>query len=154
MTRAELDKLRRFVKRLRTAIDRARDEYEFPDDLPFINHWPRNCCDAPYLFLMLHELGHRGLTRKTADVSHYGDDFGKHVWIVLDEITIDITADQFPDVSDKVIVSRRSEWHDALTVMEERPWALDSQEELYDRYVRWGGYWAYEKILPQYLPPL
>lgn len=94
----ELYELRHHVTRLRGAIDRAKAEQ--PDQLPFINHWPSNCCDAPYLFFLLYELGQRGMIRKRADVSHLVPEFKRHVWTVLDGVTIDITADQFPGVTE------------------------------------------------------
>ncbi len=74
--------------------------------------------------------------------------------MVVDGITIDISADQFPDVSDPVIVTRSSEWHHDLPIIDRKPWAIDNEEELYDRFVGTGSYYAYERILPQYAPPL
>lgn len=34
-----------------------------------------------------------------------------HAWLQLNSIVIDITADQFPEISEKVIVSENSAWH-------------------------------------------
>lgn len=34
-----------------------------------------------------------------------------HAWLQCDSLIIDITADQFPDVSESVIITRDSAWH-------------------------------------------
>ena len=149
---ALIKQLWRYVSRLRIAIDRTKEGHPDQDELPFINRWPTNCCDAPYLFFLLYERGHRRLVRKCGDVSYYGENFEKHVWIVFDGITIDISADQFPDVNETVIIARDSPWHDGLRIIEERPWAIDDEEELYGRYLKTNSYYAYEKILPLYAP--
>ena len=146
-------RLRRYATWLRAAIDRAIAEHPDKSELPFINHWPKDCCDAPYLFLLIYDLGHRGMIRVRADVSQYGKSFQKHVWMVVDGITVDISADQFPDMAEPVIVSRFSEWHNALPIIDSTPWAMDSDDELYNRYVGTGSYYAYEEILPRYAPP-
>ncbi len=72
-------RLRRYVSRLRAAIDRAIAAHPNQEDLSFINHWPTNCCDAPYIFLLVYDLGYRGMIRVRADVSRYGKGFEKHV---------------------------------------------------------------------------
>jgi hypothetical protein len=154
MNDADLENLRSHVVRLRTAIDRARTEHPGGMNLPFIGHWPKDCCDSPYLFLLLYDLGCRGMIRKYADVSHFGKGFEKHVWIVVDGITIDISADQFPGVSDGVIVTRHSPWHEALRLIEEWPWASDREDDLYERYVKSDCYTVYREVLPIYAPPV
>ena len=91
------------------------------------------------------------MIRKCADVSRYGDGFRRHVWIAIDGINIDISADQFPDIHEKVIVTRHSRWHDELEVIEEKPYALDGdQDALYDRYRELECYEVYGRILADY----
>lgn len=36
---------------------------------------------------------------------------GTHAWLEFEDYIIDITADQFPDVDEKVIISNNSIWH-------------------------------------------
>lgn len=36
-----------------------------------------------------------------------------HAWLTLDGLTIDITADQFAEINDPVIVAHGSAWHAA-----------------------------------------
>jgi hypothetical protein len=91
------------------------------------------------------------MIRKCADVSHYGKGSERHVWIVVDGITVDITADQFPDVTDSVIISADSPWHNALPLIEEdHPWSPHGDDEGYRRCVENEVYWVYEKVLPRY----
>jgi hypothetical protein len=37
---------------------------------------------------------------------------GTHAWLQKDDLIIDITADQFDDIKESVIVTRKSIWHD------------------------------------------
>lgn len=37
--------------------------------------------------------------------------FGSHAWVAQDGILVDVTADQFPDVTDSVIVTSDWSWH-------------------------------------------
>lgn len=39
---------------------------------------------------------------------------GSHSWLQSGDLIVDITADQFPDVIEPVIVGTNSEWHEAL----------------------------------------
>jgi hypothetical protein len=47
-----------------------------------------------------------------------------HAWIEADGIIIDITADQFPEISERVIVTNYSPWHDSFE-REGRPHEAD-----------------------------
>lgn len=46
--------------------------------------------------------------------SHEDDTWSSHAWLQNGDLVVDITADQFPEISEKVIVSRDSSWHRAL----------------------------------------
>ncbi len=39
------------------------------------------------------------------------DDWHPHAWLQKSNLVVDITADQFPDITDPVIVSNNSSWH-------------------------------------------
>ncbi|MGO7360229.1 hypothetical protein ACCS66_37055 [Rhizobium ruizarguesonis] len=41
-----------------------------------------------------------------------GDDWHSHAWLQQDGAIIDITADQFPEIDQAVIVATDSSWHD------------------------------------------
>lgn len=148
----EVEKIRKYAIRLRAAIDRVKNEHPEGRKLPFISHWPLNCCDSPFVFLMLYEMGYRGMIRKCASVSHYGKEFGKHVWIEVNGIDVDITADQFPDISDKVIVSRNSAWHSSLLIIDRIRWAEDEKKRFYDILTEDKDR-IYERLLPDYATP-
>lgn len=63
------------------------------------------------------------------DVSHYGKPFEKHVWMRVEGVTVDISADQFPGIVEETIVTRSSPWHDSQALIEEnKDWALDGNE--------------------------
>lgn len=152
-------KLRKYIGWLRASIDVAKTK---DDDLSELNkparnkikNWPKDCCDTQYVFFLLYELGFRGLIRKCADVSHYGDGFNRHVWIVVDGITVDITADQFPDVTEKVIVTRHSPWHENLKTIEVGPWAPEGEDQFYGQYRDRSGelFTYFFEVLLQYVP--
>jgi len=131
----ELERLRLHISNLRTAIDLEKErgphqEFRFKN----IDKWPDNCCHCPFVFFMLFKLNYRGMRRKTGDVSRYGDGYEKHVWIELDGVTIDITADQFTDVHDRIIVSRDSPWHAGLQVNNDQLWGQDSDDIVFERH--------------------
>jgi len=48
-------------------------------------------------------LGERG--------DHQANTWSSHTWLEKQNLVVDITADQFPEISDKVIVCLDSEWH-------------------------------------------
>ncbi len=87
-----------------------------------------------------------------ADVSHFGNGFNKHVWMVIDGVTVDITADQFPNMTEKVIVTRNSSWHkeleDAKKIKRVR-WTSEDEEKWYNDMMRIGdtSLSIYEKII-------
>lgn len=37
-----------------------------------------------------------------------------HAWLEADDLMVDITADQFPEIDQRVIVTRHSDWHAAF----------------------------------------
>lgn len=148
------DKLRRKVELLRRAIALAKTSEDTEiSDHRHVKRWPKDCCDAPYLFFLVYELGFRGRIRKfVADVSHYGKPFEKHVWMQVDGVTVDITADQFPDIEEQAIVSRSSPWHDSLKLIEEnKDWALGGDDAYYAFFTHpnpsLDSYWLYENGL-------
>lgn len=52
---------------------------------------------------------------KIANIEGLEDEFGTHHWLEHDDIIIDVTADQFDVVDEKVIVSTDSEFHKKYT---------------------------------------
>ena len=75
-----------------------------------------------------------------------------HAWIQREGLIIDITADQFDDVTEPVIVSDSSPWHDSF-----EPEDLHSADfMIYDEHTRMtlaGAYSIVCKQLPEELRP-
>lgn len=81
------------------------------------SHFPSGACGDAVLVLGAH-LKDIGLGEFNYMVGNYhgikGDSWSSHAWLQGGQLVIDITADQFPDVDDKVIISNNSIWHSAL----------------------------------------
>lgn len=79
---------------------------EFPQSWWFSNY-PKGCCgDTCHLFSKF-------LKSKDIIVSYV---WGmrkeqSHAWLEYDDIIIDLTADQFRGVKEKVIITRNKDWH-------------------------------------------
>lgn len=105
---SELERVRALATAFRGALercDRSRLGITF-------SSFPRGSCgDAALLlgrFLKDHNagpvvyiLGERG----------EGDSWRSHAWLHVGNIIVDITADQFDDMAERVIVTRSSHWH-------------------------------------------
>jgi hypothetical protein len=81
--------------------------------------FPQGACGDSSLILgsILYEMGFTSIkyicgTRG----SHDDSTWRTHAWIRLDDLVIDITADQFEDVSDPVIVTKNSLWHNQFEI--------------------------------------
>lgn len=71
------------------------------------------CGDATYLLgAYLKDLGIEGFRYVCGKKgSHANNTWFTHAWLQKESLIIDITADQFADVSTAVIVSKSSAWH-------------------------------------------
>ena len=138
-----VEAIRRHAQRVRTALERSRDE----SPLPTMRDFPTQCCDLTCNLLRLYLLDHSDIwdivkwTGKLCDQSH--------VWLVTNGVIVDITADQFNADLSPVIVCRQSNWHDA--------WKGQSASIPFDlemeRSLRWCAAAAYDLMLKN-LPPL
>ena len=79
-------------------------------------HFPSGCCgDAtPLLGTYLIERGLGEFQYMLGYYKYSSNDSCSHAWLQSDSLIIDITADQFSDISEKVIVARKSKWHELL----------------------------------------
>jgi hypothetical protein len=112
------------IERVRLAATRFRDAIEKCRDLHvdiFFEAFPRGGCGdtADMLGTFLNENG-LGLFRYVLGErgSHAQDDYTTHAWLTQDGWIVDIAADQFPEISDRVIVCLASEsaWHATFTI--------------------------------------
>jgi hypothetical protein len=82
--------------------------------LPGLRNFPKASCADTVLLLGAHLLD-RGLGTFEGVGGEFGtpgsDDWQSHAWLERDGTIVDITADQFPDVSQRVIVTREDGWH-------------------------------------------
>lgn len=92
-----MEEIVKLAAQFREAIDRAKNEHEFLNDICFRN-FPRGCCgDASDL--LAHHLLKCGIQTNYICGNYYYDDedgFQSHAWLELpDGVIVDITGDQF-----------------------------------------------------------
>jgi hypothetical protein len=78
-----------------------------------LRHFPRESCADTVLLLGAHLLdaGYGAFDGVGGEFASPGDAGHSHAWLEQGGLIVDITADQFPEVSDRVIVTRDDEWH-------------------------------------------
>jgi hypothetical protein len=100
----DLDRLRELAGAFRDAIERA-DRKRLP--IAFENFPRRSCGEvAPLLGTFLKSRG----TGTFQYVCGWREGHS-HAWIEANEVIVDITADQFPEILERVIVTNCSPWH-------------------------------------------
>ncbi len=128
--------IRARAERFRGAIERC-DRADLP---PAFRTFPLSSCGAVALLLGSY-LADEGFGRFEFIVGDRRDATGwhPHAWLRQCCLTVDITADQFPEVSDRVIVSHASPWHELLTqssdgVADYRIYDQESNDQLKGAY--------------------
>jgi hypothetical protein len=102
-----------FLMRAATAFRRAFESIDLSDAPGFLPKFPCGCCSWATWFLG-HFLKYEcGLSPRRYHSASRDDD--NHEWLVVEGIIVDITADQFDDCSDPIIVTRTSAWHEKWT---------------------------------------
>jgi hypothetical protein len=96
--------------RFRRAFEKC-DPNRLPDTL---KQFPRGACGDAVL-LLAEFLGEQGIGIRTFTYV-CGERQGArirefHTWLEIDGVIVDITADQFPEITETVIVTRHSAWH-------------------------------------------
>ena len=110
MRRTEIrNEIERLAKEFRKGIEKAYFDMKFTD-YPFC-HFPKDCCDDASILLGQY-LINNGYKCKLVRGNYYEDYYENnqkylvrynHIWIIIDEIYVDITADQF--INDKSFIS-------------------------------------------------
>jgi hypothetical protein len=102
--------LRALAARFRGALEIAGPR----SGVPGLRNFPKDSCADTVLLLGAHLLD-RGFGAFDGVGGEFGtpgeDDWHSHAWLERDGVIVDITADQFPDVSERVIVTRDDTWH-------------------------------------------
>lgn len=85
--------------------------------MEWFNHFPLGCCLDTSLMLAkyFHAKGF-GISELVSGCRENKS----HAWLELDGLIIDITADQFDEVSEKIIVTKESEFHDSFNYERKR----------------------------------
>lgn len=109
----DIDRLILLASAFRTAIercDRARLGITFET-------FPRGSCGDAALLLGRFLIEHGAATTTYVLASRgEGDAWSSHAWLVVDDVVVDITPDQFDDAKAAVIVARDSAWHGTFEV--------------------------------------
>jgi hypothetical protein len=100
-----------FALPFRRAIQSMSIE-EFPNSNFFLN-FPRGCCgDTSHLFAKF--LSKRGISTKYVWGIN-SNDFS-HAWLEYDDIIIDLTADQFQEINEEVVITRNRKWYEQFVI--------------------------------------
>ncbi|TBC53783.1 hypothetical protein ELH27_37080 [Rhizobium leguminosarum] len=103
-----MEQLELLAKRFRDAIERIP-----PQQLPItLQSFPAGACGDATL-LLGHYLKAQGLGPFDYVLGERQDH--SHAWLQQGEVIIDITADQFPEVDEAVIVTATPTWHHEFT---------------------------------------
>jgi hypothetical protein len=109
------DKLLILAEQFRAALEKVRNDATLPGHF---KDFPRGTCgdtsDILSKFLESHGIDN------IEYVCGVFRDGKSHAWLEVAGYIIDITADQFPDVFQRVIVSKESLWHDEFEERQRR----------------------------------
>jgi hypothetical protein len=101
-----IDQLREHAELVRSCIE----ELQRADDPPsLIKSFPRMGCRISTIAMAISLAENQGADRKLIK-GRFGGEQG-HAWLQFDGIDIDISANQFDDMKERVIVRRSSEYH-------------------------------------------
>ena len=112
MKQAKIDRIRVLAESFRSALEQMRGSLRCLN----LERFPRGCCGnaSPILgtFLTEHGCGKFDLIEGTRGLPEV--DFRSHAWLRQGRVIVDITADQFEEVDETVIVTSYSPWHDSF----------------------------------------
>jgi len=130
MSNSKIDKIYFYAKKFRLAVEQC-DKTTLPDTF---RDFPRGSCGDTCLILAKY--------LKDSDMGVFNYVLGKiykdnqnyytHAWLLQSQIIVDITADQFDSVEQKVIVSTNSNWHKKFNIESKTP----AEIERYDPFTR------------------
>jgi hypothetical protein len=136
------DDIMRLARKFRTAIERSPR-----DDLLSFRRFPRGCCSDTAILLGEYLCG-----QGQGDWDYAGGerepDLHSHAWLEQDGLIVDITADQFEDIHEPIIVTRDRSWHEQFVYPEPRHPARIGN---YDPVTRNRLAMIYERILKEIL---
>lgn len=101
-----VDVVRSVASRFRSALERGGLS------LPILAKFPSGCCGAASDLLGQY-LTDSGLGVWQYRMGFHEDSLASHAWLERDDLTLDITADQFPNVAEPVVLTATPTWHHA-----------------------------------------
>jgi hypothetical protein len=132
----EIEEIRNISMAVRGAI--ADSEAVWPH---FWHGFPGGACSEASLVLgaILDDAGHGGFECAWGEIVKPDGTRPSHGWLQRGDLIVDITADQFDDVTESIIVSRDSAWHRKWRVVTMSPGDLKEHKirevaELYTLY--------------------
>jgi hypothetical protein len=114
------------ITTISNAVRLAIDENEAVKSL-FWFGFPRFACgDATSILgTILANAGHVGFKCVSGENDDFYGRYQTHAWLQRGDLIVDITADQFDDVDDSVIVSTDSAWHRKWRIGKITPGSID-----------------------------
>ena len=100
------EQLKKLALDVRNAIEKM-DISEFPDSCSF-ERFPRGCCGDSSDLLSKHYMLNGIMAEYVCGINEKGQ---SHAWLEHKGFIIDITADQFEEIKDKVLVTDERGWH-------------------------------------------
>jgi hypothetical protein len=102
------------VRSLATAFRNAIEDCDRASLGVGFAHFPEGSCDDTALLLGAFLIeNHEAPFTDVYGEWGAAESFGTHAWIERNGLIVDITADQFDDIDERVIVTTVSAWHDA-----------------------------------------
>lgn len=100
----------------------AFDKIDLSDAPGILSKFPNGCCNwTARLLGHFFQYDKNQFVKEIDARRNKNGCYQSHSWLLIHNTIIDITADQFKDCNEKVIVSENSTWHKEWEVLQEHP---------------------------------
>jgi hypothetical protein len=152
----KLHQLRGLAVEFREAILAVRHELPFKKFAAF----PTQTCDHSSILLGRYLRENGFVDVQYVDKGSRGPNHETHAWLEVDGIIVDITANQFQDVSDAAIVTEDHSWHSSFYGVQRKDISLVPDNEqvrenrriAYDLILKWLAWRPKSMFVPQSSP--
>ena len=134
MVYGKRETVKRAAAAFRIGIEKVKDSLSFG----LMKRFPNGCSKTASLLLaryLVQELGASPVTFVSATGRDEKDGLVTHLWLEFSGIIVDITADQFRDIQQAVIVTTDRSWHDR-TFPEQESYDFATEERTFDDYYK------------------
>lgn len=142
MTVIELQSIEFHTKKFRAALEKCPKNL-----LPIgFRYFPRGSCgDASLLLAKYLQNMKCGLFDYVCGETGENDEHGfqSHAWLQRDDLIIDITADQFEEIQDSVVITRNRSWYKRFEV----EITHTADYDIYDGFTRASLAVAYQQVV-------